>query len=88
MPGSPPVKPAIVRSVRSRQRSASARTSDAGVLAGVAVGLHLRRELGPLAFDRRDLVPADLLAPCFELRELFARVYVSCIPSPKLLVVP
>ena len=27
MPGSPPVKPAIVRSVRSRQRSASARTS-------------------------------------------------------------
>jgi hypothetical protein len=35
-----------------------------GVRAGVAVGLHLGRELGPLAFDGRDLVLADLLAPC------------------------
>ena len=75
IPGSPPVKPAIVRSVRSRQRSASARTSGIRrVRAGVAVGLHLRRELGPLAFDGRDLVLADLIAPCFELRELFGRV--------------
>ena len=73
--GSPPVKPAIVRSVRSRQRSASARTSGSSrVCACVAVGLHLRRELGPLAFDGRDLVIADLLAPCFELCELFGRV--------------
>ena len=34
----------------------------------------IRRELGSLAFDGRDLVLADLLAPCFELRELFGRV--------------
>lgn len=70
MPGSPPVKPAIVRSVRSRQLSARAHFGIRRVRAGVAMGLHLRRELGPLAFDGRDLV----LAPCLELRELFGPV--------------
>ena len=44
------------------------------VRAGVAVGLHLRRELGLLALDRLDLLVAHLLASCLELLELFGRV--------------
>jgi hypothetical protein len=38
------------------------------------VGLHLRPEPGPLALDGRDLAFADILAPCFELRELFGAI--------------
>ena len=68
MPGSPPVDPAIVRSVRvSPALRERAHLGIRRIRAGVAVGLHLRRELGPLALDSRDLVLADLIAPCFEL---------------------
>jgi len=42
--------------------------------AGVALGLHLRRELGPLPLDRADLLVAQLLAPAFERLELVGRV--------------